>query len=97
MIETFRSSRAAVSDRERGLFANPPADGGSATAPLERTEVRGAGDGSMKLDRVVVTGSKDIPHRAPDFSSEQAAAMLCAAHKGGLQRRATRGACTRRR
>jgi hypothetical protein len=54
-----------------------------ATTAPERTEIKGAGDGSMKLDRVVVTAN-DVPHRAPDFSSEQAAAMLCAATKAGF-------------
>lgn len=43
-----------------------------------RTDIRGAGDGSMKLDRVVITGSdKKIPHKVPDFSREQIASMVC--------------------
>jgi hypothetical protein len=57
----------------------------------ERTDVRGAGDGSMKVasreadkaNRVVVN-AKGIPHRAPNFSSEQAASMICAAQKSGF-------------
>lgn len=50
-----------------------------------RTDIKGAGDGSMKLERVIITGSsKDIPHRAPNFSAEQAAAMLCGSQKMGF-------------
>ncbi len=47
------------------------------TSSPERTDVQGQGDGSMKLDRVVVTGLRPIPHRAPDYSPEQVAAMVC--------------------
>lgn len=60
-----------------------PAEAAAATSTPARTDIKGAGDGSMKLDRVVIT-AEDVPHRAPDFSSEQAAAMLCAATKGGF-------------
>jgi hypothetical protein len=56
----------------------------AAKAHPERTDMRGAGDGSMKVERVVVTGGKDIPHRAPDFSPEQTASMICMAQKVGF-------------
>jgi hypothetical protein len=55
-----------------------------AVAPTARTDVAGLGDGAMTDTRVVVTGRKnDIPHRVPEFSREQAAAMVCAAHIRG--------------
>ena len=53
-------------------------------APATRTDVQGAGDGSMKVERVVVTGGKDIPRRAPDFSPEQTASMICMAQTIGF-------------
>jgi len=55
----------------------------AAPAP-ERTDIRGAGDGSMKIDRVIITGSKEILHRAPNFSPEQVASMMCGAQKAGF-------------
>lgn len=54
-----------------------------AAAPA-RTDIKGLGDGSMKIDRIRVTAARDIAHRAPNFSPEQAAAMLCASQKGGF-------------
>lgn len=53
-------------------------------APVEpeRTDVAGAGDGSMALDRVIIRAST-ISQRAPNFSSEQAAALICGSIKGG--------------
>jgi hypothetical protein len=51
----------------------------AAPAPA-RTEVKGAGDGSMKVDRVVITG-KTIPHRAPNYSPEQTASFVCLASR----------------
>lgn len=47
-------------------------------APSARTDIRGAGDGSMKVDRIVVTASvKAIPHKVADFSREQIASVVC--------------------
>ena len=67
-------------DVQPAMAATPP-------PPPPRTGIKGAGDGSMKLERVVITGSsKDIPHRAPNFSAEQAAAMLCGSQKMGFGR-----------
>jgi hypothetical protein len=54
--------------------------------PVARTNVRGEGDGSMEVEsdeRVTVT-NKGFPHNAPNFSSEQAASMVCAAQKIGM-------------
>jgi hypothetical protein len=46
--------------------------------PPARTDIRGAGDGSMKVDRIVVTASvKEIPHKVADFSREQIASIVC--------------------
>ncbi len=60
-------------------------------APAEpvRTDVAGAGDGSMALDRVVIRAST-ISQRAPNFSSEQAAALICGSIKGGYNVEAAR-------
>ncbi|MFT3722145.1 MAG: hypothetical protein QM773_01060 [Hyphomonadaceae bacterium] len=49
----------------------------------ERTDLRGRGDGLMVDDRVVVTGYKEGAHRAPDYSREQVAAMVCARRSEG--------------
>jgi hypothetical protein len=59
--------------------AATPAETAAAPAPPPaRTNIRGAGDGSTKVDRIVVTGNvKEIPHRVPDFSREQLAGMVC--------------------
>ena len=54
--------------------------------PLVRENVRGEGDGSMEVasdERVTVT-NKGFPHNAPNFSSEQAASMVCSAQRAGL-------------
>jgi hypothetical protein len=54
--------------------------------PLARTNVRGEGDGSMEVEsdeRVLVT-NKGFPHNAPNYSSEQAASMVCATQKAGF-------------
>lgn len=66
------------------LAALPQTPDETPEAPVvsERTDVAGAGDGSMALDRVVIRGSK-IQQRAPNFSSEQAAALICGSIKGG--------------
>ena len=61
----------------------PPAAGGLVSAPT-RTEVRGYGDHSMKIDRVVITGDRPIAHRAPNYSPEQVAAMVCTSARFGF-------------
>jgi hypothetical protein len=53
-------------------------------APPVRTDIRGAGDGSMKVDRVVITGARPLPHRAPNYSPEQVAAMVCTSARFGF-------------
>lgn len=60
---------------------NPPST--TPEPPPARTDIKGEGDGSMKLDRVTIT-AKDIPHRAPNYSPEQMASMVCAAQKSGF-------------
>ena len=50
----------------------------------ERTDIHGAGDHSMKVDRVVITGTKPLPHRAPNYSPEQVAAMVCTSARFGF-------------
>lgn len=58
----------------------------AADGPAEpvRTDLHGQGDGSMKVDRVTVTGAtKPIPHKAPDLSREQTASMVCRAARYG--------------
>lgn len=58
----------------------PEAAPAVAAAPAEpvRTDVRGAGDGSMKVDRVIVTaGAEKVKHDVADFSREQVANMVC--------------------
>ena len=51
----------------------------------ERTNIVGAGDGSMQVEeRVVVTGrERQLPKRAPAFSSEQIASSICTMSKFG--------------
>jgi hypothetical protein len=54
------------------------------TVEPPRTDVHGQGDGSMKVERVTVTGSmKPIPHTAPNLSREQTASMVCRAARFG--------------
>ncbi len=52
----------------------------TAEAGPARTNIEGAGDGSMKIDRVVVTPHK-LARRAPDYSPEQTASMVCLAQR----------------
>ena len=62
---------------------NTPAPDDAIPAP-ERTDVQGEGDGSMMVsDRVVVHGQQ-TPRRAPDYSPEQTASMICLAERSGL-------------
>jgi len=80
-IEAAPAIEAALVVSDASPVTSAPAPG----APSPRTDIRGAGDGSMMIETVTVTGAgKDIPHRAPNFSPEQAAAMMCAAQKMGF-------------
>jgi hypothetical protein len=79
---------AAVStDTEAGAPAQP-----AAVAPLPRTDIHGAGDRSMKVDRVVITGERPLPHRAPNYSPEQVAAMVCTSARFGFGAKAAKRA-----
>ena len=53
-----------------------------AAAAPERTDIQGAGDGSMEVEDVVVVRGSRIQQRAPNYSSEQTAAIVCGAMKG---------------
>jgi hypothetical protein len=75
---------APLTDPAPEIASAEPVAAAPAPRPPERTDVRGAGDGSMKIDRVIITGSKEIPHRAPNFSPEQVASMMCGAQKAGF-------------
>lgn len=66
---------------DAGLIAPLPETPAMPVEP-ERTNVAGAGDGSMALDRVIIRAST-LQQRAPNFSSEQAAALICGSIKGG--------------
>jgi hypothetical protein len=80
----------SASTAEAQFAASPPAPD---PAPPERTGIRGAGDGSMKLERVTITArKKDIPHREPDFSREQVASMVCIARPYGYDEKNLRKA-----
>ncbi|MEP7211073.1 MAG: FxLYD domain-containing protein [Alphaproteobacteria bacterium] len=61
-------------------------------APPVRTDIQGAGDHSMKIDRVVITGAKPLPHRAPNYSPEQVAAMVCTSARIGFGGKAAKRA-----
>lgn len=84
-LELASAPEAVIAGPALVVIGQPAAAG---PAP-ERTDVQGAGDGSMKVaaadkaNRVVVN-AKGIPHRAPNYSSEQAASMICAAQKAGF-------------
>lgn len=60
-----------------------------APADPDRTEIAGAGDGSMAVDRVIIRASA-LQQRAPNYSSEQAAALICGSIKGGYNVEAAR-------
>jgi hypothetical protein len=52
-----------------------------------RTDIRGQGDGAMTDERVVVFARKEVPHRVPNYSREQVAAMVCARRISGSEGR----------
>lgn len=57
-----------------------------------RTDIKGAGDKSMKIESVEVTGKDPIKHRVADYSSEQTASMICLADKIGFRQERARKA-----
>lgn len=82
-LRTIATPAAAPSTTTASLASFSPARAEPDAAPAPaRTDVRGAGDGSMKLDVVTIT-AKDIPHRAPNYSPEQTASMICVAERQG--------------
>jgi hypothetical protein len=60
-----------------------PADVAVEEPAPERTNIQGADDGSMMVETVVVV-ARNVPHRAPDYSPEQTASMVCLAQKTGF-------------
>lgn len=74
------------------IAPQPEIEAAALTAPDVRTEVKGAGDGSMKLDVVRITGDRPVEHKIPDYSPEQTQMMVCTAQKNGLNVANTRKA-----
>jgi hypothetical protein len=59
-----------------------------AMAAPERTNIRGAGDGSMEVDVVTVRAEDEgVPHRIANFSREQVAMMVCASRRAPPEQR----------
>jgi hypothetical protein len=81
---------------DSALDAGPVADVEPVAVALEdapdRTDLRGAGDGSMKVERVVISAAKPVPRRVPNFSPEQVAAMVCVTQRFGFGNEAARRA-----
>lgn len=89
-IKSFDSKPYALPVEARTLAEAPapaaveaPAAPAPAITPI-RTNIVGQGDGSATDARIVVPGrAKDIPHKQPEFSREQVAAMVCSARLNG--------------
>lgn len=63
----------------------PPTEAQATSAPLPHEVSISGSAGSMKIETVTVTGGKQLPHRVPDFSTEQVAAMVCIGARFGFQ------------
>ena len=79
----FASAAPAATEAAPPTLAAHGAASTLVSAP-PRTDVRGFGDHSMKVDRVVITGDRPIAHRAPNYSPEQVAAMVCTSARFGF-------------